>query len=51
MTHAQGLTVALGASSSTTMISLMIVMRRHELKVVASVYPVLTSNTREVSLP
>jgi hypothetical protein len=46
----QGRTVGLGASSSTTTISLMIVMRRCALKVVASVCPVLTSNKRVVSL-
>jgi hypothetical protein len=40
----------LGASSSTTTILLMIVMRRHALKVVASAFPVLTTNTRVVSL-
>ncbi len=48
---AQGRTVALGASSSRTMILLMIVMRKHAFKVVASACLILTSNTRVVSLP
>jgi hypothetical protein len=40
----------LGASSLMTTIMLMIVMGRHALKVTASTCPVLTTNTRVVSL-
>jgi hypothetical protein len=46
---AQGCTVELGASSSTTMILLMIVMRRGAFELVASACPILTSITRVVS--